>query len=311
MHTASRILVAAGVVFIALAPPGTDVLASTPVMTLSNPPAVTLAVVGTRQLVLAVDNLVTRSPMTLTAAVEPLVQEAGGAVGIALIELGGATPLVWSYNGSEVFTAASTYKLAALMMEAQNIAAGQTNPDGLVCYEADDYEAGWFDDYADGMCFTRSELAQRAGHYSDNTAGHMLVRDLGGADALNAWAASAGATESVFFTSNTTSAADLALLWAAEAKGSLGGAAAQAWLYPMLTGTSTEAGIPSGVSARSVVVHKTGTIDQVENDAALVISGPNGAYVLTVMTDGVGGAAGWQLIAELSSQVWNFETARA
>ncbi|TME51714.1 MAG: serine hydrolase [Chloroflexi bacterium] len=311
MHTASRILVAAGVVFIALAPPGTDVLASTPVMTLSNPPAVTLAVVGTRQLVLAVDNLVTRSPMTLTAAVEPLVQEAGGAVGIALIELGGATPLVWSYNGSEVFTAASTYKLAALMMEAQNIAAGQTNPDGLVCYEADDYEAGWFDDYADGMCFTRSELAQRAGHYSDNTAGHMLVRDLGGADALNAWAASAGATESVFFTSNTTSAADLALLWAAEAKGSLGGAAAQAWLYPMLTGTSTEAGIPSGVSARSVVAHKTGTIDQVENDAALVISGPNGAYVLTVMTDGVGGAAGWQLIAELSSQVWNFETARA
>jgi len=305
VHTASRILVAAGVVFIALAPPGTDVLASTPVMTLSNPPAVTLAVVGTRQLVLAVDNLVTRSPMTLTAAVEPLVQEAGGAVGIALIELGGATPLVWSYNGSEVFTAASTYKLAALMMEAQNIAAGQTNPDGLVCYEADDYEAGWFDDYADGMCFTRSELAQRAGHYSDNTAGHMLVRDLGGADALNAWAASAGATESVFFTSNTTSAADLALLWAAEAKGSLGGAAAQAWLYPMLTGTSTEAGIPS------VVVHKTGTIDQVENDAALVISGPNGAYVLTVMTDGVGGAAGWQLIAELSSQVWNFETARA
>ncbi|TMC75641.1 MAG: hypothetical protein E6J08_14965, partial [Chloroflexi bacterium] len=173
MHTASRILVAAGVVFIALAPAGTDVLASTPVMTLSNPPAVTLAVVGTRQLVLAVDNLVTRSPMTLTAAVEPLVQEAGGAVGIALIELGGATPLVWSYNGSEVFTAASTYKLAALMMEAQNIAAGQTNPDGLVCYEADDYEAGWFDDYADGKCFTRSELAQRAGHYSDNTAGHM------------------------------------------------------------------------------------------------------------------------------------------
>src|SRR5947209_4973940 len=280
-------------------------------MTLSNPPAVTLAVVGTRQLVLAVDNLVTRSPMTLTAAVEPLVQVAGGTVGIELIELGGATPLVWSYSGGEVFTAASTYKLAALMMEAQNIAAGKTNPVGLVCYEADDYETGWFDDYADGMCFTRSELAQRAGLYSDNTAGHMLVRDLGGADALNAWAAAAGATESVFFTANTTSAADLAALWAAEAKGSLGGAAAQAWLYPMLTGTSTEAGIPSGVSARSVVVHKTGTIDQVENDAALVISGPNGAYVLTVMTDGVGGAAGWQLIAELSSQVWNFEAARA
>ena len=166
-------------------------------------------------------------------------------------------------------------------------------------------------DYADGACFTRTQLAERAGLYSDNTAGHMLVRDLGGADALNSWAASVGATESVFFTANTTSATDLALLWAAEAKGALGGAAAQAWLYPMITGTATEAGIPSGVSARSVVVHKTGTIDQVENDAALVISGPNGAYVLTVMTDGIGGTAGWQLIADVSSKVWTFEAARS
>ncbi len=296
--------------FIALAPAGNDVQASTPAMTLGNPPAASLAVTGTQWLVLAVNSLVTRSPMTLTAAVEPLVQESGGTVGIALIELGGTTRLVWSYNGSEVFTAASTYKLAALMMEAQNIAAGKTNPDGLVCYEVDDYEAGWFDDYADGTCFTRSELAQRAGLFSDNTAGHMLVRDLGGADALNSWAASAGATESVFFTANTTSATDLALLWAAEAEGSLGGVTAQAWLYPMLTSTSTEAGIPFGVSARSVVVHKTGTIDQVENDAALVISGPNGAYVLTVITDGIGGDAGWEVIAAISSRVWSFEAAR-
>ena len=108
-----------------------------------------------------------------------------------MIELDGTTPLVWSYNGGEIFTAASTYKLAALMMEAQNIAAGRSNPDGLVCYVDDDYEAGWFDDYADGMCFTRTELAQRAGLFSDNTAGHMLVRDLGGADALNAPASKA------------------------------------------------------------------------------------------------------------------------
>jgi len=311
VRTASRILVVTGVLFIALAPAGSDVRASTSAVTLGNPPAATLAVTGARRLVLAVNILVTRSPMTLTAAVEQLAQDSGGTVGVALIELGGTTALVWSYNGSEVFTAASTYKLAALMMEAQNIAAGKTSPDGLVCYEDADYEAGWFDDYADGACFTRTQLAERAGLYSDNTAGHMLVRDLGGADALNSWAASVGATESVFFTANTTSATDLALLWAAEAKGALGGAAAQAWLYPMITGTATEAGIPSGVSARSVVVHKTGTIDQVENDAALVISGPNGAYVLTVMTDGIGGTAGWQLIADVSSKVWTFEAARS
>jgi beta-lactamase class A len=311
MHYASRVLVVAAVLVIALSPAGNDVHATTLGMAPSLLPAAKLTVTANYRLVLAVNRLVEGSPTTLTATIEPLVQASGGSVGITLVELTGGTPLVWTYNGSEVFTAASTYKLAALMMEAQNIAAGTTDPNGLVCYQDADYEAGWFDDYFDGACFTRNELAQRAGLKSDNTAGHMLVRDVGGADVLNAWAASVGATESVFFTDNTTSAIDLATLWAAEATGRLGGPAAQAWLYPLLTGTSTEAGIPAGVAGRSTVVHKTGTIDQVDNDAALVTAGPNGAYVLTVMTDGLGGEAGWQLIAAISSDVWTFEAVRA
>jgi hypothetical protein len=61
----------------------------------------------------------------------------------------------------------------------------------------------------------------------------------------------------------------------------------------------------------TTVVHKTGTIDLVDNDAALVISGPAGPYVLVVMTDGLGGTDGWQLIANISSSVWQFETSRA
>ncbi|HEV3405190.1 MAG TPA: serine hydrolase [Candidatus Dormibacteraeota bacterium] len=309
---ASRILIVAGVGFIALAPATGDVQARTTTAVVKQaPPVSTLAVAGTHQLLAGVNQLVERSPMALTATIEPLVAGSGGSVGIALIELGGSSPLAWSYNGNQVFSAASTYKLAALMLEAENIALGATDPNGVVCYEDADYEAGWFDDYADGVCYTRTELARRAGLYSDNTAGHMLVRDVGGADALNAWAASVGARESVLFTDNTTSASDLATLWAAEAKGTLGGPAAQAWLYPVLTGTVTEAGVPAGVQGRSAVVHKTGTIDQVENDAALVAAGPNGPYVLVVMTDGLGGDAGWQLIASVASDTWSFEAARA
>jgi len=79
----------------------------------------------------------------------------------------------------------------------------------------------------------------------------------------------------------------------------------------VLTGTKTEAGIPAGVAGRSVVVHKTGTLDRIDNDAALVQSGPNGPYVLSVMTDGLGSSGGWALIASIASTVWNFESARA
>lgn len=229
---------------------------------------------------------------------------------MTLVELGGTDPLDWSVNGAEVFTAASTYKLAALMLEAEDIASGKTDPNGLVCFQPDDYESGWFDDYGIGACFTRNELAIRAGIDSDNTAGHMLVRDVGGAAVLNAWAASIGAASSEFFDGNTTTPTDLAALWQAEAGGSLGGAEAQAWLYPMLTGTMTEGGVPAGVPG-ATVVHKTGTIDLVDNDAALVTAGPDGAYVLVVMTDGIGGNGGWQLIAGISATVWQFEATRS
>jgi beta-lactamase class A len=58
------------------------------------------------------------------------------------------------------------------------------------------------------------------------------------------------------------------------------------------------------------VVHKTGAIDAVENDAALVTAGPAGPYVIVVMTDGLGGAAGWGLIASISESVWQTEASR-
>lgn len=310
MKLALRALAVSGVLFITVAPAATDAQAKTRTLVIATTPSVAM-VAGARELVLSEDQLVARGPLTLTATVDGLVAASGGSASITLVELGGSTPIKWSFNGGEVFTAASTYKLAALMMEAENVAVGATDPNGYVCYEDSDYEDGWYDDYSDGACFTRLELAQRAGLHSDNTAGHMLVRDLGGADALNAWAAAAGATDSVFFTDNTTTSDDLAALWSAEAKGNLGGSAAQAWLYALLVGTSTEAGVPAGVASRSTVVHKTGAIDLVENDAALVESGPNGAYVLTVMTDNLGGDSGWQLIASISSAVWSFEAARA
>ncbi len=246
---------------------------------------------------------------TLTISLQAAVAASGASIGVTLIELGGTAAAVRSVNGSEVFSAASTYKLAALMLEAEDIAAGTKDPNGVVCFQDDDYESGWFDDYIDGICYTRNELAMRAGIYSDNTAGHMLVRDVGGAAVLNSWAASAGATSSTFFDGNTTTSSDLAALWVAEARGELGGAAAQAWLYPVLTNTRTESGVPAGVSG-ATVMHKTGTIELVDNDAALV-SGPAGPYVLVVMTDGLGGSDGWQVIASLSATVWRFEASRA
>jgi len=247
--------------------------------------------------------------MALQKQLTALASQSGGRVAISLRELGGNTPRSWSYNGGAVFAAGSTYKLPALMAEANGISSGTLDSSAVICYLPEDYEDGWFDDYVPGACFSRNTLAARAGQQSDNTAGHMLVRDVGGTDAVNAFARGLGATGSGFFIPNTTTADDLASLWVAEATGQVGGAPAQQWLYPLLTHTAYETGVPAGVPAGTTVVHKVGFIDETANDAALV-SGPRGAYVLVVCTEGLGEEAGFGLIARVSQAVWQYEAAR-
>jgi beta-lactamase class A len=239
------------------------------------------------------------------------VLRAGGADGaVTLAELEGPNPQTWSMDGDQRFTAASTYKLPLLMEEAQNVSAGKWHGTDSLCFRDSDFEDGYFNDYHQGTCMSRSQLEHRVGLNSDNTAAHILVRYAGGGDALNRYAQAHGAKHSSFFVPNTTTTSDLARLWVDEASGKAGGRAAQQYLYPILTHTAYEKGIPAGVPAGTTVVHKIGIVDGIVNDAALVQKGPKGAYVLTVCTDGRGGDPGWKVLADISRAVWQYEATR-
>jgi beta-lactamase class A len=246
----------------------------------------------------------------LQATVQQLVSAAGATAGVTLMELGGTGPQTWSLNGEESFTAASTYKLPLLMEEADNVSSGRWHGTDSLCYQDSDWEDGYYGDYQNGVCMSRSQLEHRVGLNSDNTAAHILVRYGGGGRALNKYAQAHGARESAFYDPNTTTSSDLARLWVEEAAGHAGGKGAQQYLYPMLTHTSYEDGIPAGVPSGTTVVHKIGILDSVVNDAALVPKGPHGAYVLTICTQGPGGDPGWKLLADVSHAVWQFEAAR-
>jgi len=239
-----------------------------------------------------------------------MVASSGARVGIALIELGGRNPQTWSLNGDVPFPAASTYKLPALMYNAQKISGGSSHASDKICFYSSQREAGWYTDYSPGKCYTRQALGQRVGLYSDNTGGHMLMDDLGGPASLNVYAGSLGATRSAFFYPNTTTALDLAHLWQSEARGRAGGAAAQQWLYPLLTRTAFEQGIPAGLPKGTSVVHKVGWLGDTTNDCGLVLNGPHGGYVLAVTTNGLTGNNGWPLVARISARVWRYERAR-
>lgn len=251
-----------------------------------------------------------RSTAALDQQVAALAAGAGASVGVALVELGGTQRISWSYQGDNSFVAASTYKLPLLMDQAQLMAAGSIHTTDTLAYTDADYEDGYFEDYGAGETFSRQDLAARVGQQSDNTAAHILVDSIGGPGALNAYASAHGATESAFYDPNYTTANDLSRLWVNEATGKAGGTAAQQWLYPLLTRTAYESGIPAGAPAGATVVHKIGIFDGEVNDAALVQGGPRGSYVLVVMTSGAGGDAGWSLIAAISRTVTAFEAAR-
>ena len=246
----------------------------------------------------------------LQTSVARQLRAAGATGSVTLIELGGPSPQAWAYQGDQQFVAASTYKLPLLMLEAQNVTAGRSHGIDSICYEDGDWEDGWYSDYQDGTCMSRAQLEHRVGHDSDNTAAHMLIRYDGGSEVLNQYAKAHGAQESTFYVPNNTTSNDLARLWANEASGRAGGRSAQQYLYPMLTNTSYEDGIPAGGPRGTTVVHKIGILDGEVNDAALVPQGPKGSYVLAVCTDGQGGDAGWKLIADLSRAVWQYETTR-
>lgn len=246
----------------------------------------------------------------LQRSVTQLLGAAGASGGVTLAELGGTSPQTWSYNGDQQFTAASTYKLPLLMDEAQNVTSGRWHGTDNLCYQDSDWEDGYYTDYQDGTCMSRSQLEHRVGLNSDNTAAHILVRYAGGSSALNKYAQGHGAKQSAFYVPNTTTASDLARLWVDEAQERAGGRAAQQYLYPILTHTAYEDGIPAGVPKGTTVVHKVGILEGEVNDAALIPRGPQGAYVLTICTDGPGGDAGWKLVADISRAVWQFEAAR-
>jgi beta-lactamase class A len=247
----------------------------------------------------------------LQRSVGQLLAAAGTVGGVTLTELEGSNPQTWSLNGDQQFVAASTYKLPLLMEEAQNVAAGKWHGTDTLCYQDSDQEDGYFNDYHTGTCMSRSQLEHRVGLNSDNTAAHILVRYAGGGTALNRYAQAHGAKQSAFYDPNMTTTNDLARLWVDEYKGQAGGKPAQQYLYPILTKTSYEKGIPAGVPAGTTVVHKIGILDDEVNDAALVQKGPAGAYILTICTqDGPGGDAGWKVLADISRAVWQFETTR-
>jgi beta-lactamase class A len=102
-----------------------------------------------------------------------------------------------------------------------------------------------------------------------------------------------------------TTALDLAQLMTAIAAGQGVTPASRDEMLSLLAQEWFREGVVAGVPEGTTLAHKSGRFDAATHDAA-VVWGPDGPYVITVLTDGSGA---WAPIAAISAAVWQyFET---
>ena len=162
------------------------------------------------------------------------------------------------------------------------------------------------------------ELLQKMLSVSDNDATNTLVRRLGGGDAssgmeqVNAYCEENGYADSSMGRlmldfdaagDNFTSAADCCAILRAVEQGETAGADR---ILTALKEQERTGKLPAGVPDGVMTANKTGELDDVENDAAIVWA-QDGTYILCVMVDGVSDpAAARTQITALSSAVYTY-----
>lgn len=218
---------------------------------------------------------------TLTPGLTPL----GFAVDLdsgQYVDLGGAEPVA----------SASTIKVPILVAFLQQVDAGTLALNQSMALQ-EEYMAngsGTLRGEAVGTEYTALDIATRMIVTSDNTATNMMIATLGGIEALNQTFAAWGLEHTLLRNplpdldgTNTTSAKDLALLMALIDQGGLLTTRSRDRLFSIMQRTENESLIPSGIRDGSLLANKTGDIEAMLGDVALV-DVPNGKrYALAVL----------------------------
>jgi beta-lactamase class A len=194
--------------------------------------------------------------------------------------------------GGDAIAAASTIKLPILVAFLQQVDAGRIALNqGLVLQE--DQVAGGSGTMQNdpvGSRYTALEVATQMIITSDNTATNMIVDALGGGETLNQRFQTWGLEATVLRNplpdldgTNKTSVKDLALLMALVDQGGLLSPRSRDRMFAIMQRTINQTLIPFGIADDSLTANKTGDINSVLGDVALV-DAPNGKrYILATL----------------------------
>lgn len=208
----------------------------------------------------------------LTALVTNYAKDHPGSYGVSMVELDGKKRRT-DYNADAQFVTASTYKMFVAYSLMKQIDSGKRDWD------------------SNATCFNKM-ISQ-----SDNACAESFLNSLG-LSTVTKDVQAIGLANSTFMKAGGpfTTAKDLTLLTGMVATGQNFSPTNQQRLISAMKGNVFRKGIPAGV--QGTVADKVGFIDDLLHDTAIVY-GPNGTYILTIMTKG----ASWGSIADLARQL--------
>lgn len=196
--------------------------------------------------------------------------------------------------GDQGMAAASTVKVPILVAFLQEVDAGNIALNqGLVMQEEQMAGgSGTMQNDPVGTRYTALEVATEMIVNSDNTATNMIVDALGGIEALNQRFQNWGLESTIVRNplpdlegTNTTSTRDLVLLMALVDQGGLLTSRSRDRMFSIMQRTVNRSLIPFGINDDSLMANKTGNLDEVLGDVALV-DVPNGKrYAISVLVE--------------------------
>lgn len=233
----------------------------------------------------------------------------------------------WQYNDDAPFVAASSIKLGINTYLYTKIASGEISPDEILTYDSRPYPTGDYEGgtgtvqgQPDGTAYSVRETSGLSIRISDNCATNMVIRRLGGIDAVNVYLSAISSIVDyrtrVSYTNyagtaqegrHRTSARDLGLhavnlydLWQENP-------AAYQPLIDDLCVTTFDFGIQKGIPGDIRVAHKIGTNGtySAENDVGIVFAGQE-PFVLCVMTEMASAQAAHQVQADIAGIFYGY-----
>jgi beta-lactamase class A len=216
--------------------------------------------------------------MPLKTSVQEIVERSPDLTpGVFMVDLDNGNYL--NINVTQRFATASMIKVPILVAFFQDVDAGKIRLDEMLTMEEQDVvgEAGELQFQPIGSEFPAIEVATLMIIISDNTATNMLIRRLGGMEALNRRFQSWGLTTTRFNDllpdldgTNMSTPKELVELMVMVSQGNLISLRSRDRMLGIMQRTYTNTLLPQGLASDASIAHKTGDIGSLVGDVGIV-----------------------------------------